>query len=56
MTAEVEPMVAVRGLTRTYGTGPGTVHALSGVTFDVAPGRLTGSMSALATVRSSTGG
>ena len=35
-----EPMVAVRGLTRTYGTGPSTVHALRDVSFDVAPGEM----------------
>jgi putative ABC transport system ATP-binding protein len=33
-------MVAVRGVTRTYGTGPGTVHALRDATFDVAPGEM----------------
>jgi putative ABC transport system ATP-binding protein len=33
-------MVAARGLTRTYGSGPGTVHALSDVSFDVAPGEM----------------
>ena len=40
MTTAVEPMVAVRGLTRTYGSGPGTVHALRDVSFDVAPGEM----------------
>jgi len=35
-----EPMVAVRDLTRTYGSGPGTVHALREVSFDVAPGEM----------------
>ncbi|WP_245156132.1 ABC transporter ATP-binding protein [Nocardioides sp. 503] len=35
-----EPMVAVRELTRTYGSGPATVHALRQVSFDVAPGEL----------------
>ncbi|WP_235503475.1 ABC transporter ATP-binding protein [Aeromicrobium sp. Root344] len=35
-----EPMVVARGLTRTYGSGPGTVHALRGVSFDVAPGEM----------------
>jgi putative ABC transport system ATP-binding protein len=33
-------MVAVRGVTRTYGTGPGTVHALREATFEVAPGEM----------------
>ncbi|KQV77030.1 ABC transporter [Aeromicrobium sp. Root344] len=33
-------MVVARGLTRTYGSGPGTVHALRGVSFDVAPGEM----------------
>ena len=33
-------MVAARALTRTYGSGPGTVHALSDVSFDVAPGEM----------------
>jgi putative ABC transport system ATP-binding protein len=33
-------MVEVRGLTRTYGSGPGTVHALRDVGFDVLPGEL----------------
>jgi len=40
VTTAVEPMVAVRGLTRTYGSGPGTVHALRDVSFDVAPGEM----------------
>jgi len=35
-----EPMVAVRGVSRTYGTGPTTVHALHEVSFDVAPGEM----------------
>jgi putative ABC transport system ATP-binding protein len=35
-----EPMVTVRGLTRTYGSGPLAVHALDDVSFDVAPGEL----------------
>jgi putative ABC transport system ATP-binding protein len=34
------PMVLARGLTRTYGSGPGTVHALRDVSFDVAPGEM----------------
>src|SRR5690242_11238527 len=33
-------MVAVRGLSRTYGSGPGTVHALRDVSFEVAPGEM----------------
>ena len=36
----VEPMIAVRGLTRTYGSAAGTVHALREVSFDVAPGEM----------------
>src|SRR3954464_6262015 len=39
-TTEVEPMVAVRGLTRTYGSGPGTVNALREASFDIAPGEM----------------
>ncbi|WP_426562028.1 ABC transporter ATP-binding protein [Angustibacter sp. McL0619] len=39
-TASEEAMVSVRGLTRTFGTGPGTVHALREVSFDVAPGEM----------------
>jgi putative ABC transport system ATP-binding protein len=35
-----EPMVAARGLTRTFGSGPSTVHALNDVSFDVAPGEM----------------
>ncbi|VXA94113.1 ABC transporter ATP-binding protein [Aeromicrobium sp. 9AM] len=35
-----EPMVAARGLTRTYGSGPGTVHALKDASFDVAAGEM----------------
>ena len=34
------PMVAVRGVSRTYGTGPATVHALKEATFDVAAGEM----------------
>src|SRR4051795_2102480 len=33
-------MVSVRGLTRTYGSGPSTVHALREASFDVAPGEM----------------
>jgi len=32
--------VAVREATRTYGSGPGTVHALREATFDVTPGEM----------------
>jgi len=35
-----EPIVVARGLTRTYGTGALAVHALTDVSFDVAPGEL----------------
>jgi putative ABC transport system ATP-binding protein len=35
-----DPMVAVRGLARTYGSGPSTVHALRDVSFDVAAGEM----------------
>ena len=38
--SSVEPMVEVRGLTRTYDSGPSTVHALRDVSFDVAPGEM----------------
>jgi putative ABC transport system ATP-binding protein len=34
------PMVAVRGLTRTYGTDAAPVHALREASFDLAPGEL----------------
>ena len=40
MSACVEPMVAVRDVSRTYGSGPGTVHALREVSFDVAAGEM----------------
>lgn len=33
-----EPLVSVRGLTRTYGRGRNTVRALNGVDLDIAPG------------------
>ena len=39
-TTSTEPMVTVRGLTRTYGSGPGTVHALREASFDVAAGEM----------------
>jgi len=35
-----EPMITVRGLTRTYGAAATAVHALRDVTFDVAPGEM----------------
>ena len=35
-----QAMVEVRGVTRTYGSGAGTVHALREVSFDVAPGEM----------------
>ena len=38
--ASAEAMVEVRGVTRTYGSGPSTVHALRDVSFDVAPGEM----------------
>jgi putative ABC transport system ATP-binding protein len=34
------PMVVVTDLSRSYGTGPGAVHALRSVSFTVAPGQL----------------
>jgi putative ABC transport system ATP-binding protein len=40
MTATADPMVAVRGLTRTYGSGPSPVHALREASFDVAAGEM----------------
>ncbi|WP_231482415.1 ABC transporter ATP-binding protein [Nocardioides sp. URHA0020] len=38
--SSAEAMVEVRGVTRTYGSGAGTVHALRDVSFDVAPGEM----------------
>jgi putative ABC transport system ATP-binding protein len=35
-----EPMVAVRGLTRTYGTAATPVHALREICFEIAPGEM----------------
>ena len=35
-----EALVEVRGVTRTYGSGSSTVHALRDVSFDVAPGEM----------------
>ncbi|MCG2801876.1 MAG: ABC transporter ATP-binding protein [Cellulomonas sp.] len=43
MSASVEvvsPMVSVRSVDRTYGTGRTAVHALRGISFDVAPGEM----------------
>jgi putative ABC transport system ATP-binding protein len=40
VTTGLEPMVTVRGLTRTYGSTPAPVHALREVSFDVAPGEM----------------
>ena len=39
MTA-ARPLVAVRGVDRTHGSGPAAVHALRGVSFDVGAGEL----------------
>jgi putative ABC transport system ATP-binding protein len=36
--ADAGPMVAVRGVSRSFGSGAGAVHALRDVGFDVAPG------------------
>ena len=35
-----DPMVQLRGVSRSYGSGSGTVHALRTVSFDVAPGEM----------------
>ena len=42
MTAEpiAPPMLTVRGINRSFGTGPSAVHALRDVSFDVAPGTM----------------
>ncbi len=40
MTPSAEPIIAARGLSRTYGTGPTTTHALREVSFDVRPGEM----------------
>ncbi len=41
MTApDASPMVSARGLSRSYGSGPTTVHALSDISLDVAPGEM----------------
>ena len=39
-SGDSDPLVAVQGLSRTYGSGPGTVHALREVSFEVAPGEM----------------
>ena len=41
---ETRPVVAARGVTRTYGKGDATVHALRDVDIDIAQGRLTAIM------------
>lgn len=38
--AEAPPLLSVRGLGRTYGSGPTAVHALRDVSLDVAPGEM----------------
>jgi len=42
MTAEpiAPPMLTVRGINRSFGTGPSAVHALRDVSFDVEPGTM----------------
>ncbi|MFC6344553.1 ABC transporter ATP-binding protein [Nocardioides hankookensis] len=40
MSATDEPVIEARGLTRTYGSGPTTMHALREVSFDVRPGEM----------------
>jgi len=40
VSAPGEPIVVARGLVRTYGSGPTTMHALREVSFDVAPGEM----------------
>jgi putative ABC transport system ATP-binding protein len=39
--AEPAPLVRVRGVHRTFGSGPTVVHALRDVSFDLAPGSMT---------------
>ena len=41
MTAVNEPVVSVREVTRTYGSGPASVRALRGASFELWPGELT---------------
>ena len=40
MTATDEPIIEARALTRTYGSGPMTMHALRDASFDVRPGEM----------------
>jgi putative ABC transport system ATP-binding protein len=40
MAPDASPMVSVRGLSRSYGTGPTTVHAVRDACFDVAAGEM----------------
>ena len=40
MTAADEPIIEARALTRTYGSGPATMHALRDASFDVRPGEM----------------
>ena len=40
MTTPVPSMVVVRDVSRTYGSGPSTVHALREASFDVSPGEM----------------
>ena len=42
--AAVATAASARDLTKTYGTGPAVVHALDGVSLDLAPGRFTAIM------------
>ena len=41
MTAADDPVVSVREVTRTYGSGPASVRALRGASFELWPGELT---------------
>jgi putative ABC transport system ATP-binding protein len=40
MTTTDEPIIVARSLTRTYGSGPTTMHALREASFDVRPGEM----------------
>jgi putative ABC transport system ATP-binding protein len=40
VTASSGPIIVARGLSRTYGSGPTTMHALRGASFDVRPGEM----------------
>lgn len=40
MTAPVEPVVMARSLSRTYGSGPTTMHALREASFDIGAGEM----------------